>query len=190
MCRFSGEQLRELEGAVAHLVAEQEGHVVREDLAQQPACQVPQVARPHLLYTVASHELREDDVYPVAEPAEEDALHGALVELLGGVRGHELDAHARQLLLGLRRMVVAIPDDQAGGSLGEFGDDRELVDVGRGHRKTGDETRPADPRVYPETVQGLPEPRVLAEGGLSPEATTAVGAGEQTPQFLIPATRV
>ena len=53
---------------VAELVVEQEGHGVREDFTQQPACQVPQIACPHPLYTVASGELRKDRVYPVAKP--------------------------------------------------------------------------------------------------------------------------
>ena len=35
------------------LMVEQEGHGVREDLARQPACQMPEVARPHLLYAIA-----------------------------------------------------------------------------------------------------------------------------------------
>ncbi len=47
---------------------------MREDLAQQSACQVPQVARPHLIYGVVSYELREDGVYPVAESTEECAF--------------------------------------------------------------------------------------------------------------------
>jgi len=77
-------------------------------------------------------------------------------------------------------MVVAIPDDETGGTLGEFGDDRELMGIGRGHRQTANDARPADPHVHPETVEGLFEERVFAEGGLSLEALAAVGSGEQT----------
>jgi hypothetical protein len=57
-------------------VVEQEGYGVREDLAQQPTHQVPQIPRPHPLYGVASHELRKNGVHPVAEAAQEDAPFG------------------------------------------------------------------------------------------------------------------
>ena len=151
-------------------MVEQEGHGVRKDFAQQPACQVPRIACPHSLYGVAPHELRKDGVYPVAKPAEQGTSLGIRVELLGGVRGQKLDAYRRQLLLGLRRVVVAVPDDQAGGGLDEFGDDAQLVSVGRSHRQTSYDTRPTDPRVHPEAIEGLLEEGVLAEGGLAPKA--------------------
>jgi hypothetical protein len=77
-------------------------------------------------------------------------------------------------------MVVAIPDDETGTTLGEFGDDRELMGIGRGHRQTANDPRPADPHVHPEAIEGLFEERVFAEGGLSLEAFAAVGSGEQT----------
>ena len=159
---------------------EQEGHGVREDFAQESACQMPEVARPNLLYRIALRELAENGVYPIAKPTEEGAPFGIWVSLLGGVRSQKLRTDARQLLPGLRRMVVAIPDDETGGALGEFGNDRELMGVGRGHRDAGDDAWPADPRVHPEAVEGLFEERVLAEGGLSLKTPTAVGSGEQT----------
>jgi hypothetical protein len=55
-------------------MVEQEGHGVREDFAQQSAYQMPEVARPHLLYGIALCELAEDGVYPVAKPALRNAL--------------------------------------------------------------------------------------------------------------------
>ena len=42
--------------------------------------------------------------------------------------------------------------------------------IGRGHRQTTNNARPADPHVHSETVEGLFEERVFAEGGLSLEA--------------------
>jgi hypothetical protein len=75
MCRFSEEQLRELKGLVAHPRVEQEGYDVREDFAQQSACQMPQIARPHPLHGVAaSGELRKNGVYAVTKPALRKAL--------------------------------------------------------------------------------------------------------------------
>ena len=44
------------------MVVEQESNGVREDLAQQPARQVPHVARLHLLYAIALRELAENGV--------------------------------------------------------------------------------------------------------------------------------
>jgi hypothetical protein len=112
---------------VTELVIEQEGYGVREDFAQQSACQMPQVARPHPLYAIALCELAENGVYPVAKPTEEGARFGIRVSLLGGVWSEQLDPHARQLLPGLGRVVVAIPDNQPRGKLGEFGEHGKLV---------------------------------------------------------------
>jgi hypothetical protein len=162
------------------LVVEQEGDGVREDFAQQPTRQMPEVTCPHPLYPISLGELRKDGVYPVAKPTEQGAPFRMRVPFLGGVRSQKLHAHARQLLAGLRRMVVAIPDDETGTTLGEFGDDRELMGIGRGHRQTANDPRPADPHVHPEAIEGLFEERVFAEGGLSLEAFAAVGSGEQT----------
>jgi hypothetical protein len=72
---------------MAHLVVEQECYGVREDFAQQPAGEVPQVARPHSFYGVTLRELRKDGVYPVTKPAKESALSGSGVSLLGGKCG-------------------------------------------------------------------------------------------------------
>jgi|SRR5215213_7292202 len=91
---------------MAHLVVEQECYGVREDFAQQPAGEVPQVARPHSLYGVTLRELAEEGVYPVTKPAKESALSGSGVSLLGGMRSEKLHAHTRQLLPALRGVVV------------------------------------------------------------------------------------
>ena len=115
------------------MVVEQEGYGVREYFAQQPTSEVPEVACPHPLYGVTLGELAENGVYPVAKAAEECAPLGMRVSLLGGIRGQELYALTLQLLPGPRRMVVAIPNEQTGGVLGEFGNDREFVSVGRSH---------------------------------------------------------
>jgi hypothetical protein len=160
-------------------VVEQKRYGVREDFAQQSACQMPQIARPHPLYAVALCELAEDGVYPVAKPTEEGTPFGIGIELLGGIWGQKLYAHRRQLFSGLGRMVVAVSEEEARSGLGEFGEHRELVGVGRGHREAADETGPADPYVHSETVEGLSEEGVLAEGGLPAESTAAVGASEE-----------
>jgi hypothetical protein len=132
-------------------VVEQEGDGVREDLAQQPACQVPEVLGPHPLYAVASCELRKDGVDPVAKPAEEGALFRGRVSLLGAIRGQKLHTNARQFLPGLWRMVVAVSDDQAGSSLDNLREHGKLVGIGRGYRDAGDHTRPAKPLRAPES---------------------------------------
>jgi hypothetical protein len=94
---------------------------MREALAHQPAHQVSRIARPHPLYGVASIlRTAKGGVYPIAKPTEEDVPLGIRVELLGGVWRQKVDAHARQLLLCLGRVVVAVPYDQPGGALGEF----------------------------------------------------------------------
>jgi hypothetical protein len=127
------EELRQLQRLVARSMVEQESHGVTEDFSQQPTAKVPEVARPHPLYGVTSRKLAENGVDAVAKAAQEGTLSRSGISFLGGVRSQKLYTHRRQLLLGLRRMVVAVPDDQAGGGLDEFGEDRELVDVGRSH---------------------------------------------------------
>ena len=112
-------------------MVEQEGYGVREDFAQQPAYQMPQITRPHPLYRVASGELRKDGVYPVTQPAEEGAPFEIRVSLLGGVRGQKLYAPLRQLFFSLGRVVVTVSDEKARGGLGEFGEHGEFVGVGR-----------------------------------------------------------
>jgi hypothetical protein len=160
-------------------MVEQEGNGVRENFAQQSACQMPQVARPHLLYRIALCELTKNGVYPVTKPTEKGALfRGRVSLLLGGVRGQKLYAHTYQLLAGLWRMVVAVCDDQARGSLDDLWEHRELVCIGRSHREAGDNPRPANPYVHPKAVEGLPEEGVLAEGSLSFKTRAAVGSGE------------
>src|SRR5829696_629383 len=160
-------------------MVEQEGNDVAQDLPEQPARQMPQIARPHPLYTVSLHELGEDSIYAVAKATQEGAPLGVRVSLLGGVWSQKLYAHSHQLLPGLWRVVVAIPNDQARGSLGDLRQHGKLVGVGWGHRKTSDHPRPTNPHVYSEAVEGLLEESVFAEGGLPAEATAAVGAGEQ-----------
>src|SRR5215207_4615857 len=125
MCGFSDEELGELKGWIAHPMVEQKGQGVREDFAQQSACQMPEVTRPHLLHAVALCELAKNGVYPVAKPTEEGASFRGRLSLLGGVGSQKLHAHACQLLPGLWRMVVAISDDHPRGELDEFRDDRE-----------------------------------------------------------------
>jgi hypothetical protein len=58
------EEFRELQRTVTRSVVEQEGNGVAEDLAQQPADQVPKIFGPHSLYGVSSGELRKDGVIP------------------------------------------------------------------------------------------------------------------------------
>ena len=164
---------------ITYSVVEQEGYGVREDFAQQSACQMPCVARSHPLYGVTLRELAENGVYPVTKLTEEGALFGIGVSLLGGIRGQKLHAHTRQLLPGLWRMVVAVCNDQPRSSLGEFREQVELVGVGRSHREASDHSRPANPHMYPKAVEGLLEEDVLAKGGLTAEAGATVGPGEE-----------
>src|SRR5215203_6381274 len=161
-------------------MVEQESHGVREDFAQQPIGEVPEVARPHSLHGVTPGELRKNGVYSVAKTAQQRAAFGSGISFLGRVGGQKLYAHAtHQLLLGLWRMVVAIPNEHPRGSLGDLRQHRKLVGVGRGHRKTSDHPRPTDPHVHSEAVEGLFEESVFAEGGLSLKTRAAVGSGEQ-----------
>src|SRR5215210_2272714 len=126
-------------------MVEQEGHGVREDFAHQSACQMPHVARPHLLYRIALCELRKESVYAVAKPTEEGSLFRGRVSLLGELGSQELHTHTRQLLRGLRRVVVAVCDDQPRAKLCDLWEHRELVSVGWSHRKTSYDSRPAKP---------------------------------------------
>ena len=160
-------------------MVEQQGDGVREDLAQQPACQMPHVTCPYPLYGVATHELAKNSIYAVAKPAEEGTPLGVRVSLLSGVWCKQPYAPARQLLLGLGRVVVAVPDDQAGGALGEFGEDRKFVGVGWSNRQTGNDVRPTDPCMHSEAIEGLLEEDVLAESSLPIETPAAIGSGEQ-----------
>jgi hypothetical protein len=47
----------------------------------------------------------------------------------------KLYPHLRQLFFGFGRMVVAASDEQTEGALGEFGQSRELVSLGRSYRQ-------------------------------------------------------
>ena len=161
-------------------MVEQEGYGVREDFAQHSACQMPQIARPHPLYAVALHKLREDGIYAVAKPAQQSAFLRSRISLLGGVRSHKLYAHrAQELFLCLGRVIVAIPDHDAAGTFDDLGQHRELMSVGRSHREVRDETGPRHSHMHPEAVEGLPKKCVLAESGLSTKTATAVGASEE-----------
>jgi hypothetical protein len=56
---FSNEPLRKLQGLVTLAVVEQEGDGVTQHLAKHSAHQMPEIFGPHLLYIVASYELRK-----------------------------------------------------------------------------------------------------------------------------------
>ena len=138
MCGFSDDQLRELQRIVAQLRVEQESDGVAQHLPKQSARQMPQITGPHPLYGITLGELTKEGVYPVAKPTEEGAPFRMRLSFLGGVRSQKLYTHTRQLLSGLRRMVVAISNEHTGGGLAEFWEHGKLVGVGRGHRNTGD----------------------------------------------------
>jgi hypothetical protein len=163
---------------VAYPMVEQEGNCVREDFAHQPAGKMPEVPGPHSLYGVTLHKLRKDGVDAVAKTAQIGACFGMGVSAFVLVGCDELDAYCGQLFLGLGRVVVAVPDQKAGGSLEEFGEDAELVGVGWSYRDTANDPWPADPRVHPEAVEGLFEERVLSESSLPAESTATVGSRE------------
>jgi hypothetical protein len=139
-----------------------------------------EVLGPHPLYGVPLRELREDGIDTVAKTAQIGALSWDRISFLGGIRSQKFYAHPRQLLLGVGRVVVAVPDEKAGGALGEVGHYGEFVGVGRSYAQASDDTRPSYPHVYPKAVEGLPEERIFAKGGLAAEARAAIGAGEKT----------
>ena len=151
-----------------------------EDLAQQPAGQVPKIFGSHSLEGVSSAELRKDDVNPVAQAAQQRAPLRGPIALFGAVGCQQRDAHAPlELFPPLRRPVIAIPEGEAASGLEQFGEHGKLVGVCRSHPDAGDQPRPAHPNMHPEAVEGLLEEGVFAEGGFSLEAATAVGTGEQ-----------
>jgi hypothetical protein len=124
-----------------------------QDLTKQPAAgQVPEILGPHPLYRVASGELRKDGIDTVSEAAEEGTALGSGSSHLGRVGREQFDAHVRQLFFCLGRVVVAIPDDDPVGVLGQLGEHAKLVGVGRGERQTADEARPANSHVHPEAL--------------------------------------
>lgn len=152
---------------------------MREDFTEQPTHQMPQISGPHPLYGVALGKLREDSIYPVTKAAQKRAPFGVGISLLGGVRSQEIDTHPGQFLPCFGRMVVAVSENDSASSLDKLRHDGKLVSVGRSHRDAGDEPRPADSHVQPETIEGLPDEGVLAESGLPTEARAAVGTSEQ-----------
>jgi hypothetical protein len=169
-----------LQRTVTRSVVEQEGNGVAEDLAQQPAGQMPKIFGPHSLEGVSCAELRKDGVNPVAQAAQEGAPLGGGIAFLCAVGREELYAHAlSQLFSRLRRPVIAISHGETAGGLKEFGKPGKLVGVGWGHRQAGDHPRPAHPHMHPEAVEGLLEEGVLTESGFSLEAAAAIGTGEQ-----------
>src|SRR5215207_9789818 len=148
-------------------MVEHKSNGVTQDLPKQPASQVPDVLGPRPLYGVASRQLAEDGVDPVAKATREGAPFGGRIELLVPVRCDELDAYTlRQLFLRFGRPVIAVPDSDPAGGVEEFRYDRKLVSVRWGQGEACDEPRPADPHMRPETVEGLLEQRVLAESSL------------------------
>ena len=159
-------------------MVEQESHGVREDFAQQPTGEVPQVTRPHPLYGVAPAQLRKDGVYPVAKTAKEGTPLRSGISLFGGLRSQELYAHARQLLAGLGRVVVAVSYDQPRSSFGDLWEHGKLAGIGRSYRDAADHPRPANSHMHPKAVEGLLEEGVLAETSLPFEALAAMGSGE------------
>ena len=169
-----------MQRTVTRSVVEQEGNGVAEDLAQQPAGQVPKIFGPHSLEGVSCGELRKDGVNPVAQAAQEGAPLGGGIALFGAVGREELYAHAPlELFSGLRRPVIAISHGETAGALKEFGKHGKLVGVGWGHRQAGDKPRPAHPHMHPKAVEGLLEEGVFTESGFSLEAAAAIGAREQ-----------
>jgi hypothetical protein len=78
------EELRQLQRWVAQQMVEQKGDGVAQDLTEQAACQVPQIARPHPLYRVTLGKLRKDGVYPVAKAAKQGTPFGVVISSLGG----------------------------------------------------------------------------------------------------------
>ena len=118
-------------------MVEQEGYGVAEDLTEQPAGQVPEVSGPHLLYGVATCELAEDGVDPVAKAAQEGAPFGGRIELLAPVRRDEFEACTlRQLLLRFRRPIIAVLDGDPTSGIEEFRYDRKLVGVRAGPERS------------------------------------------------------
>src|SRR5215212_670745 len=107
---------------------------MREDFAQQSACQMPEVARPHLLYGITLCKLRKNCVYPVAKATQQSAAFGSWISFLRGVGSQKLYAHALlgQLFSHFGRMVVAVSNDQAGGSLHDLRQHRKLVSLQAG----------------------------------------------------------
>src|SRR5215204_5268602 len=84
-CAGLVEELRQLQGWVAAPMVEQESHGVREDFAQQPIGEVPEVARPHSLHGVTPGELRKNGVDAVAKTAQQRAAFGSGISFLGRV---------------------------------------------------------------------------------------------------------
>src|SRR5215216_4105591 len=116
MCGFSDGQLGEPKRLVAYLMIEQESYGVTEDFSQQPAGKVPEIPGPHPLHGVTCCELRKNGVDAVAKAAQVGAFLRGRISFLGGVWGKKFYAYAtHQLLAGLGRVVVAVPDDQPRG---------------------------------------------------------------------------
>src|SRR5688572_30114499 len=111
-------------------MVEQEGQGMTQHLPQQPTRQMPEVARPHPLYRVASHELRKDRIDAVAKTAQIGALSRGRISFLRGVWSQKLYAHlSQQLLLHFWRIVVAIPNEHTRGSLGDLRQHGKLVGI-------------------------------------------------------------
>ena len=139
-------------------MVEHKSNRVAQDLPKQPGGQVPEVLGPYPLYGETLGELGENGIYPVAESAQQGAPLRGRISLLGGEGGQKFDAHrAEEFFFGPGRVVVAVPDHHPAHAFDDLGHHRELVGVGRGHRDASNETRPADPNVYPKAVEGLLE---------------------------------
>jgi hypothetical protein len=121
----------------------------------------------------------KNGVCSVAKTAQRSTPSGSRNSFLGGVRSQKLYAYLRRLFFGFGRVVVALSYDDPRGVFDNFGDDRELVGVGRSQRKTSDYPWPADPPVHPKTVEGLLEEGVFSEGCLSLKTRAAVSTSEQ-----------
>ena len=118
-----------MQRTVSDLLAKKERYCMTQYLPEQPARQVPEVTRPQSLDRVALGELAKDSVYTVAQFAQEGTSTRVGIFGLAGVGSHKFEISLSQFPRSLGRMVVAIPNDDAAGTLNEIREHPQFMDL-------------------------------------------------------------
>jgi hypothetical protein len=133
---------------------------------QQPARQMPHVARPHPLDREALAQLTEDRLDAIANAANSMAPLRFRVPTRFLERHQHLDTPRTQLRVQIGFPVVAIRQTTALSLLGQLFEHGQVSDIRRTDRKARDDSRPSDPHMKAKAVEGLLDRMVTSEARL------------------------
>lgn len=155
-----------MEGIEAQLQTQADTEGMTEHLAQDATGQMPGIPGPDPLEVVALDQLGGDRLDAPATAGQDPAAHRVRIGLPPLEGGQELDARWRQLGGQLGVPVIAIAEDLPPGVVDQLGDQRQVVDVGRGQGEGGDDAGPASPQMGAKAIDGGFTAVVIAEARL------------------------